>query len=159
MEQHVWLKKEKGCYSVSFSPLFLWWGRKESSYFKIRGPPAVQADIKPFSCVKGLKKKKKVCPDSLEVCNLLLPKDIFSFKWLKGTGKRANPREGFVTKGGMLMELQPCSRPRTADSLWRGQEWWTLSKEPAIKTTRAQKVLFYERWLNQPGLPSLAKAG
>lgn len=155
VEKACVVKKEKGCYFVLFIPVFVWWGRKEPSYFKIRGPPTVQSDIMPFSCVKGL---KKVCPDFFEVCNLLLLKAIFSFKRLKGTSKRANPQEDFIMKAMMLWELLHCSWPQSRDSQWHGRERWThaLAKEPATRMIRVQKVLFHKQWLKWSGLLSLA---
>lgn len=92
------VKKAKVCYSVSFILLFIGWGRKASSYFKIQGSLTVQPEIMPFSCAKGL---KKVCPDFLRFVIHCYRKQ-FSFQKTQATSKRTDPREDFLMKRRMV---------------------------------------------------------
>lgn len=142
------VKKATFCYSLSLILLFIGWGRKAPSYFKIQGSLTVQPEIMPFSCTESL---KKVCPDFLEVCNSLLQKAIFFSKDSRhqqenrSLGGIFNEKEGGVRVTALL----------PAHSLpVHGQERWTwaLAEELAVRGIRVPQSYFTRTktvWLTQ----------
>lgn len=133
---------------MSLILLFIGWGRKAPSYFKIQGSLTVKPEIMSFSCAKGL---KKVCPDFFEVCNSLLQKAIFFSKDSSHQRENRSPGGFFNEKedGVRVTALLPAHGLSV-----HGQERWTWAsaEELAVRGISVPQSYFTRTktvWLTQ----------